>query len=365
MYVIISEKDLAEYCTTMLVDTKSGDLFVKDQKYYLLSDVLPEDSQLRRDLQQTRLEQILAHQKLERDDKSYERECLFCRTVVKGTRSDFLIHLHEKHNFYIAKFDNLIFTADLIEKLNDKLVNCICVYCEKVFKDRVILKEHMRKKGHKRINPNNKEYDVFFVSNYLELGKNWQSYLKNVGLKKQRKKSINSGNNSNSKKAKEESSSDSDTNWSDWDEKEITSMVCLLCKHSQSLYSDIITHMKVKHSFDFDALTKNQNFYDKLKMVNYIRRQTYFIRCIECNEEFPNNETLLAHMSTENHMKITNPTSWNQPEFYFSTYEDDGFLFNLEDEEEVEDIGLSVAMTSSRLTDDINISEEVALSVFY
>ena len=42
-----------------------------------------------------------------------------------------------------------------------------CLYCEKTFKDRHILKEHMRKKNHKRINPRNTAYDKFYIINYL------------------------------------------------------------------------------------------------------------------------------------------------------------------------------------------------------
>jgi hypothetical protein len=34
-----------------------------------------------------------------------------------------------------------------------------CIYCEKTFKTRDVLKEHMRKKGHKKINPKNVAYD--------------------------------------------------------------------------------------------------------------------------------------------------------------------------------------------------------------
>lgn len=49
-----------------------------------------------------------------------------------------------------------------------------CIYCEKTFTDRNVLKEHMRKKLHKRINPANKSYDRFYVVNYLEIDKNWQ-----------------------------------------------------------------------------------------------------------------------------------------------------------------------------------------------
>lgn len=38
-----------------------------------------------------------------------------------------------------------------------------------------MLKEHMRKKQHKRINPLNPEYDRFYLVNYLEVGKTWQA----------------------------------------------------------------------------------------------------------------------------------------------------------------------------------------------
>lgn len=50
----------------------------------------------------------------------------------------------------------------------------ICIYCEKTFKDRTVLKEHMRKKFHKCINPNNKAYDKFYIINYLEPGRTWK-----------------------------------------------------------------------------------------------------------------------------------------------------------------------------------------------
>lgn len=48
------------------------------------------------------------------------------------------------------------------------LFSLICIYCEGTFKDRMVLKEHMRKKFHKCINPHNKTYDKFYINNYLE-----------------------------------------------------------------------------------------------------------------------------------------------------------------------------------------------------
>lgn len=49
-----------------------------------------------------------------------------------------------------------------------------CLYCEGTFRDHATLKEHMRKKLHKRINPKNRTYDKFYVINYLEFGKSWE-----------------------------------------------------------------------------------------------------------------------------------------------------------------------------------------------
>lgn len=42
-----------------------------------------------------------------------------------------------------------------------------CLYCEKSFRDKTTLKDHMRKKQHRRINGRNHDYDRFYVINYL------------------------------------------------------------------------------------------------------------------------------------------------------------------------------------------------------
>ena len=42
-----------------------------------------------------------------------------------------------------------------------------CLFCEKTFKDRPTLRDHMRKKQHKKINPKNKEFDKYYLINYL------------------------------------------------------------------------------------------------------------------------------------------------------------------------------------------------------
>ena len=71
------------------------------------------------------------------------------------------------------------------------IVSLQCLYCNGVFKDRSTLRDHMRKKQHKKLNPQDKIYDKFYIINYLvsscdidseitwwscdqEMGRTWQ-----------------------------------------------------------------------------------------------------------------------------------------------------------------------------------------------
>lgn len=69
------------------------------------------------------------------------------------------------------------------------LFSLICIYCEGTFKDRMVLKEHMRKKFHKCINPHDKTYDKFYINNYLKPERIWekkqvQFEIRNVNISK-------------------------------------------------------------------------------------------------------------------------------------------------------------------------------------
>ena len=44
-----------------------------------------------------------------------------------------------------------------------------CLYCERTFRDISTLRDHMRKKQHRRINSSNKSYDKYYMINYLVL----------------------------------------------------------------------------------------------------------------------------------------------------------------------------------------------------
>lgn len=310
----------------MLLDSKPDGTKSKDEKYFLLSDVLPEDKELRTNLQQTKLENLLERHQFEREDTGFIRECLFCRYVSTTTRASYLSHLYEKHNFHIAKPDNLIFIDELVNLVSQKLDKLQCIYCEGLFKDRTILKEHMRKKGHKRINPDNKEYDKYFLVNY-------------IGDKSKPKHNTklycvsNKNRNPTNQDYDQDSNPDSDPDWSEWTEENGPMITCLLCDHTETEYENILDHMERKHEFSFTKATAGNNFYHKVKIVNYIRRQIHLMQCFSCELKFNDAENLEKHLNEMKHWELRKE-SWDQPEYYFPTYEDDLFLCFIHDDDE-------------------------------
>ena len=156
---------VAAYCTTV-----RGEVAGQERDFALLSDIVPEDKELRRKLQEERLEQVLAVQEQERGDTSFLRGCLFCRQEFTLAR-ELLDHMAFDHNFSVGQPDNLVFVPKFLDLIEQKLEALICLHCEKVFKSREVLKEHMRKKQHKQLNPRNKVWDQFYLVNYLEFGR--------------------------------------------------------------------------------------------------------------------------------------------------------------------------------------------------
>lgn len=306
----------------MLLDSKPDGTKSKNEEYYLLSDVLPEDKELRSNLQQTKLENLLERHQFEREDKTYVRECLFCRYISTTTRASYLNHLYEKHNFHVAKPDNLIFIDELVNLVSQKLDKLQCIYCEGLFKDRTILKEHMRKKGHKRINPDNKEYDKYFLVNYIG----------DKSKPKHSKPYVNNNRNQNQDQD-HDSNADSDPDWSEWTEENGPQITCLICDHTDTEYENLLDHMERQHEFSFTNATAGFNFYHKVKFVNYIRRQMHLKQCLSCELKFDDSKNLEKHLVETKHW-VLRKESWDQPEYYFPTYEDDLFLCFIHDDDE-------------------------------
>lgn len=326
------DSKIAEFCTTMVMDQLPDGTPSKNEKYYLLCDVLPQDYELRQKLRKKCLELALEQHQSERIDQNYERNCLFCRDVIKPTRSTFIEHLFGKHFLQLGKPENLVFIDELIDIVQQKLESLICLFCEKTFKDRPTLKEHMRKKGHKRINPDNKNYDRFFLIHYQNKSNNHQQRKKQHDkVRKNLKKpqpTVESHKSVGDIAA--ERDSDSNSNWSDWegDDQDVT---CLFCAQKNCNFTELKTHMKLEHGIDFDRETEKMPFYDRVKMVNFVRRKMYTKECITCNERFQSSSNLQDHLIQSSHYSLGNSKDWNLPQYFFPTYEDDALLCHLDD----------------------------------
>lgn len=67
-----------------------------------MSEKLPEDRQIRERLAMRRLEEVLSCQHRERDDRLFNRQCLFCRYQAKGNRYT-VIFLNAGSSSFISK----------------------------------------------------------------------------------------------------------------------------------------------------------------------------------------------------------------------------------------------------------------------
>lgn len=97
--------------------------------------------------------------------------------------------------------------------------------------------------------------------------------------------------------------------------------------------------MKVSHGFDLHKLKTDLNlkFYQQVKLVNFIRRQIHQSRCYGCQKKFDSRADMMDHIISEGHvMKLPEVSTWDQPQYYFPTYENDGLLCTLSDSNEDE-----------------------------
>lgn len=309
------DQPITDFCTVINTNTDKNDTAPKEQ-YYLLCDILPEDKEIRQKLQKSKLENILKQQQSEREDSLFSQDCLFCAYHLEGNRADLFTHMATEHGFNIGHSDNVVFVREFLEKLKEKLDNLQCLHCEKTFKDRPTLKEHMRKKLHRKINPKNKSYDKYYVINYLELGKNWENLEADEDITVV---------------------DDSDEIWDDWTDEAGAQAMCLFCEFSSCLEEKLKSHMLELHDFDLQRIQKTHTFYQQVKIINYIRRQIHQCVCIACQERFQNKTLLLDHMHERAHTNyIPCQADWDQPQYFFPTYENDNLLYLLNDDDDDE-----------------------------
>ncbi|XP_043350975.1 zinc finger protein 277 isoform X1 [Dermochelys coriacea] len=308
-----TEQPITDFCS--VIRTNSEAPVEEQDNYFLLCDVLPEDRLLREQLQQKRLREILEQQQRERDDTSFHSICMFCDKEFTGNRSVLFNHMARDHAFNVGLPDNIVNCNEFLAALQKKLDNLQCLYCEKTFRDKNTLKDHMRKKQHRRINAKNTEYDRFYIINYLEFGKSWEE----VQSEDDRELLDNL-----------------EEDWSDWEEHPVCA-VCLFCEKQADTTKKLCFHMKEAHGFDLLKIKAEHGlkFYQQVKLVNFIRREIHQCRCYNCKEMFQSKTELISHMEVTKHITfLPTRSTWDQPQYYFPTYENDTLLCTLSDSED-------------------------------
>uniref|UniRef100_F6Q3Y2 C2H2-type domain-containing protein n=1 Tax=Ciona intestinalis TaxID=7719 RepID=F6Q3Y2_CIOIN len=296
------EANLEAFCSKIRTNTGAKDV-AKSEEYFLLCDALPEDKEVREELQLIKLKQLLLRQEFERKDDGFKRMCPFCTKCFQGNRLLLFNHMTDDHNFNIGHPDNIVNVRELLDDIEKKLDSLHCLFCEKVFKDRPSLREHMRKKSHRKLNPKNKDYDKYYIINYLELGKNWETL-----------------------QGESERLDSNLDDWSGWNE-ESQHAVCFFCDAAFDQSDKVYDHMTEAHDFDFRTMRQEMqmSFYQQVKMINFIRRQVH----LQKKERDWSSDDITAFV-VEN---LRSSTKWNHPQYYFPTYENDSLLCQLEDKD--------------------------------
>ncbi|KAF0500578.1 C2H2-type zinc finger transcription factor [Gigaspora margarita] len=286
--------------------------------YVIDPEKLSKDRNIRDSLQRDKLNKILQIQANERDyDSKLERKCLFCKNICEN-RAVLFRHMFSEHNFNIGLPDNLANVDEFLQILEKKLTSLQCLYCEKIFTSSAVLRKHMRKKKHFKINAKNRIYDRFYVINYLEPGKNWETFEK--------------------ERYDSDEEHHRDDSWDDWVEEESQPTNCLFCDTISPSSKDVKNHMKCTHGFDLLIIKRNLglDFYQTIILINYIRSKTLNNTCMACDSTFDDNQHLIEHMNEENCFvevpSLDNPL-WKDLKHLYPTQPNDPLLDGFEDGE--------------------------------
>ena len=83
--------------------------------------------------------------------------------------------------------------------------------------------------------------------------------------------------------------------------------------------------------------------------------------CYICSEKYTNREALTDHLTSSGHLgQQPENSSYDQPEYFFPTYEDDNLLCSLEDDQSSDDMSLGRSHRTST-SEDVVIAEDIDL----
>lgn len=324
--------------------------------YYHITETIPEDYSLRQRLAMRRLEEALSCQQREREDKTFQLQCIFCRYTARGNRSKIIHHLYMIHHLNLGSPDNLVFVTEYIEHLKNKMQNNECIYCEKQFQDKNTLMDHMRKRNHREVNPKNHYYDKFYIINYLELGKRWLDVLAEDF-------------EDTMATFQDSDEEEEDNSWCEWQEDNLAidevRVLCLMCDENNETVEGILDHMKESHKLDLlhEIKEHKMTLYDRMKFINFIRKQNFNGACWVCQRsDIGNTMQLAKHLKEEEtpFKGMPDVSVWNTEENLVPMFGNDHLLWLLESyledqqkspEDEAEDVpgkGIKVLIEESK-----------------
>ncbi|XP_043671219.1 uncharacterized protein LOC122630610 isoform X2 [Vespula pensylvanica] len=269
---------------------------------------------------------------LDIDEEPSNSKCLFCENsfILPTNEKDFLTHLFKEHRVVIADVWKIASLKSYIRYWSNRFKeHPITDFCTTILMD---------------CTPDgkpSKDESYFLLSDCISEDKALRDEVYKVKLKNYRyAKDIELSSESE----------DEELSWSDWNDESI-SIFCLFCNHSDKDFSTILQHIKEQHNFDFKEASKDLTFYQKVKLVNYIRVRIYMQCCILCEIKSDN---ILEHMTQQDHYKLPKQYIWDHPAFYFPMNENDSFLYNLDTDDNSDESDIESTFKDLSITPDDN-----------
>ncbi|KAJ3350593.1 guanine nucleotide-binding protein subunit alpha [Entophlyctis luteolus] len=295
--------------------------------FHLGATGFEQDLEIRKSLHKAKLKEILAIQtasQIQQDPHHIPIKCIFCKLIPEN-QAELFAHFRSEHGFHPGNPLNLCYIPEFLALLHAKMSKGICICCEGSFPDTVVLRRHMRKKKHFRINPMNPEYDRFYVINYADFsGLRWRDM------------EVEETNN-------DEADFLDGSEFDDWEDEEEQGTMCLFDEIVLPSVPEAVRHLKEEHQFDISAIKKRYDLdeYGIIRLINYIRGSTLALKCFGCKKGFESIEELGAHYAVERHHLAMIPERsdgfWTSVEHLFPAYEGDPLLtWDAEDSEEAE-----------------------------
>lgn len=102
---------------------------------------------------------------------------------------------------------------------------------------------------------------------------------------------------------------------------------CLFCTQQEGDPMDTVQHMKKSHSFDLMQESAGRSFYERIRLINYIRNQILNVRCPQCSHQAANQDEVLQHMQDKSHFSVPRDGAfWKDDSFLLPTIENDPLL---------------------------------------